>query len=214
MWLLTSSLRTNTVCAATQLSKQQKATADAQHARASRDAALLDAAAAQRIAQADKLRRAPMPATTMQLNCISEAHVKQQDHDGRRFGLAVIICSLAPCRHAAEADAKASEARFKQAIAELSRVKAAADGARVAAQEQASRQTLEITRLHQGAKQQCRAQPYPVLDMISASSSWHTLSSTQARPHVHASAQTTSGFSSRTGSFRRRSGSSCSSSRC
>jgi len=55
-----------------------------------------------------------------------------------------------PHRSAAEADAKASGARLKQALAEVSRWKAAAEDERSAAQERASRQALEVTRLHQG----------------------------------------------------------------
>ena len=58
------------------------------------------------------------------------------------------------CSSAAEADAEASDARLKQAVTEMSRVKAAADGARAAAEEQASRHAQEATRLHQGGYQQ------------------------------------------------------------
>ena len=57
---------------------------------------------------------------------------------------------LVPHRSSAEAAAKASDARLKQALAEIGRWKAAAENKRSAALEQASRQAVEGTRLHQG----------------------------------------------------------------
>ncbi len=135
---------------ATQVDKQTQAAADAQHALASRDKALLDAAVSQRVAEAHALRFGPC---AHHIWCNIEhqqaAHGAcdiRTCHSGSRSTL----CLLAPHRSAAEADAKASGARLKQALAEVGRWKAAAENERSAVQEQASRQAAEVTRLHQG----------------------------------------------------------------